>query len=107
MLKIITLMISLALTGCSYLHIHKMDIEQGNIVTQEMLNKVHTGMTPSQVRTMMGNPVLTNVFDPNRLDYVYTFKPGYGPGAETYVTFIFRNGRLAEQRGNMYSEFIK
>jgi outer membrane protein assembly factor BamE len=107
MLKIITLMISLALTGCSYLHIHKMDIEQGNIVTQEMLNKVHTGMTPSQVRTMMGNPVLTNVFDPNRLDYVYTFKPGYGPGTETYVTFIFRNGRLAEQRGNMYSEFIK
>ncbi|MES2218898.1 MAG: outer membrane protein assembly factor BamE [Pseudomonadota bacterium] len=108
MKKIIILLITLlALPGCSYFHIHKMDVEQGNVITQDMLNKVHTGMTPWEVKNIMGNPVLANVFDPNRLDYVYTFKPGYGVGTETYITYIFRNGHLAETQGNMGSEFIK
>ena len=104
---IILLFTALALTSCSYFHVHKMDIEQGNVITPDMVSKVHNGMTPAQVKVIMGNPVLTNVFDQNRLDYVYTYKPGYGLGVETYVTYIFKNGHLSETRDNMYSEFIK
>ena len=82
-----------------------MDIEQGNIITQDMLNRVHLGMTQAQVKEVMGAPVLENVFNKNRLDYVYTYKPGYGNKTERSVTFVFNNGRLAERRGSVYSDF--
>jgi outer membrane protein assembly factor BamE len=104
---LIILSLLLPLSGCSYLHIHKMDIEQGNVITPEMVNQVHRGMSEAEVRNIMGNPVLANVFDKNRLDYVYTFKPGYGTGTEKYITFVFINGRLTSTDANLYSEFIK
>jgi hypothetical protein len=47
------------------------------------------------------------VFDPNRLDYVYTFKPGYGAGTETYITYIFKNGHLVDTQGNLAPEVIR
>jgi outer membrane protein assembly factor BamE len=55
----------------------------------------------------MGAPIMANVFDPNRLDYVYTYKPGDGESTEKYVTFIFRNGRLVEMKGNLYSQYMR
>ncbi len=96
----------LALSGCSFLHIHKMDIEQGNVITPEMANKIHVGMSKDQVKEILGNPILVNVFDNNRIDYVYTYKPGYGQIDERYMTLLFSHGRLVHIRGNMYSEFI-
>jgi len=95
------------LTACSFLHVHKMDIEQGNVITQAQVDKIHRGMTISQVKDIMGNPILTNVFDPSHADYVYTYKPGYGTPIEKHITISFRNGRADEIKGNMYSEFIR
>jgi outer membrane protein assembly factor BamE len=85
----------LTLSSCSYLQIHRMEIEQGNIITPEALSKVHTGMSEAEVKNIMGEPVLANVFDANRLTYVYTYKPGYGKTTEKSVTFIFKNGMLS------------
>jgi len=79
-----------ALSGC----VHKMDIEQGNIITPEMVNKLHTGMTEEQVKNIMGTPMLLNTFDNNRIDYVYTYRPAYDKTTEKNVTLIFRNHRL-------------
>lgn len=108
MRKILLAMLAcLLLSSCTYLHVHKMDIEQGNVLTQEMVNRIHTGMTAGQVKDILGEPVLTNVFNSNRMDYVYTYKPGYGKGVMKYLTLIFKQGRLNEIRGNMYSEFLK
>jgi outer membrane protein assembly factor BamE len=104
---LIALMMLLSLSGCSYFHVHKMDIEQGNVITAEMVSKVRLGMTEAEVRNIMGSPVLTNVFNPNRMDYVYTYKPGYGDYQERYITYSFQNGRLANIGGNMYSQFIR
>jgi len=92
-----------ALSGC----VHKMDIEQGNIVTQDMVNRIHTGMTMEQVKNIMGSPVLLNTFADNRVDYVYTFNPGYGNMAERYVTLTFSHGRVSNIGGNMYSQVMK
>ncbi len=100
-------MLMFGLTSCSYFHVHKMDIDQGNSLSEATVNKVHEGMSMDEVKDILGEPVLANVFDKNRLDYVYTYKPGYGAGHEKYLTLIFRNDRLQEIRGNMYSEFIK
>jgi outer membrane protein assembly factor BamE len=96
---LIVLSILISLSGCSYFKVHKMDIE--------MVSRIHTGMTQSEVKDILGEPVLSNVFDPNRLDYVYTYKPGNGKSVEKYITLIFRNGKLTEIKGNLYSQFIR
>jgi outer membrane protein assembly factor BamE len=108
MKKLLLLMaLLLSLPACSYFHVHKMDIEQGNVITPEMVSRVRIGMSTEQVKEIMGSPVLINVFDPNRLDYVYTFKPGYGDFTEKNITYIFSNGRLSSIKGNMYSQYIR
>lgn len=108
MKKLLTLLaILIPLSGCSYLHVHKMDVEQGNVMNAEMVDRVHIGMTPAQVKEIMGTPVLINVFDTNRKDYIYTNKPGHGEFTEKYISFVFTNGRLSSIRGNLYSQYIR
>lgn len=96
MKKIIPLIIlmSFVFSGCSLFQVHKLDIEQGNIITQENVSRLHIGMTEAQVKQVMGNPVLLNIFSPNRLDYVYTFQAGHGERTEKRLTLIFVRGRL-------------
>ena len=96
----------LTLPGCSYFSVHKMDVQQGNIITPEMAHQIHRGMTVSEVKDVLGNPVLTNVFDANRIDYVYTLQ-GYEPSTDKYLTLTFRNGRVSSIEGNMYSQFMQ
>jgi len=104
-----TLLLSLmlSLSSCSFFHVHKMDVEQGNYLSDTMVARIHEGMSMEQVKEILGQPVLSNMFDKNRQDYVYTFKPGYGVERVKYLTLIFRDGRLNEIHGNMYSQFIK
>lgn len=101
------LLASVALSGCSIFHVHKMDIEQGNLITPEMVSHLHPGMSESSVTEMMGTPMLINTFRDDRVDYVYTFKPGGGVTSEKYTTLIFRHGKLSEITGNLYSQYIR
>lgn len=97
MKKIISLvLIGCILSGCAVIRPHKKNIEQGNVITPEQVSELHKGMTESQVIEVMGNPLLTNVFSTNRLDYVYTYQPGYGDRTEKRITCIFSHGRLKE-----------
>lgn len=108
MKKILTLFtVLLCLTSCSIIPVHKMDIEQGNIITPEMTNQLHTGMSEERVKAIMGTPMLLNTFTGNRVDYVYTYKPGYGNFQEHYVTLLFKNGILKDIQGNKYSQAMK
>lgn len=59
------------LLGCSP---HKLEIQQGNIITDEMLSQLKPGMTVRQVRFLLGSPQLTDPFHHNRWDYVYSLK---------------------------------
>jgi outer membrane protein assembly factor BamE len=96
MKKIISLMLlGLILSGC-FLRPHKTDIEQGNIIDQKDVSKLHRGMTESQVKEVMGQPVLVNIFSTTRIDYIYTFQEGYGVRTVNRVTCIFENGRLRD-----------
>ena len=72
-----------------------MDIEQGNVITQEEVAQLHPGMTEGQVKTVMGNPLLENIFTPNRIEYIYTYKAAYEDLVEKRVSLIFVNGRLS------------
>jgi len=58
--------------GCVY----KVDIQQGNFIDEKAVAQVQTGMTRSQVRFLLGTPMVADSFDQNRWDYVYYLKPG-------------------------------
>lgn len=106
-MKNLLLIILLTLSGCSIFSVHHMDIEQGNVITPEMVNNLRTGMTVDDVKNVMGTPVLMNTFTNHRIDYVYTIQPGNRTRTEKYLTLIFYNGKLTSIQGNMYSTFVK
>ena len=59
---------SLLLTGCTA---HKVDIQQGNVITPQLQRAIAVGMTKKQVTFLLGNPLLIDPFHKNRWDYVY------------------------------------
>lgn len=83
-------------SGCSFFRVHKMDVVQGNIFTPEQVSQLHPGMSEMEVKDIMGMPVIMNIFTPGRMDYVYTYQPGYGDKIEKRVICIFYNGQLKE-----------
>lgn len=103
MKKIIIALMSLALSGCAFFHVHKMDIEQGNIYCDEMIHRLHPGLRAGDVLAIMGTPMLVNTFEDEHWLYVYTFKPGYGPGSEKIVDVYFRNGVLVSVHQSAYA----
>lgn len=95
MKKIITLILmGFALSGC----IHKMDVQQGNIFTEEEVQRLRPGMSEAQVKYIMGSPMLVNVLTTNEVAYVYTNKPGNGSFTEKKVVCVFEYGTLREIR---------
>jgi outer membrane protein assembly factor BamE len=97
---IVLILIGFLLSGCSFFRLHKMDIQQGNIFTEEEVSRLRPGMNEAQVRNIMGNPVLIHVFTTNEIAYVYTNKPGHGELVQKKVICIFNYGTLrVVQRG--------
>jgi len=64
--------VALGLGGCVY----RPNIQQGNLLKVEDVEKVTVGMTRSQVRYILGTPMLADPFDPQRWDYIYSFQRG-------------------------------
>lgn len=79
----------IALAGCSFPGVYKIDIQQGNVVTQDMIDQLRPGMTRSQVRFIMGNPLVTDTFHANRWDYLYSIQPGGGQRLQERVSVVF------------------
>ena len=61
-----------ALSACVY----RMNIQQGNYLEGKTVDQLQVGMTRSQVRYLLGTPMVPTVFDKDRWDYVYYFKHG-------------------------------
>ncbi len=88
------LLISLTLlaAGCSWIKVpgvHKIDIQQGNIVDQEMIDKLRPGMTKSQVQFVLGTPLIIDTFDQQRWDYFFSRLSPSGVKTEENVTIYF------------------
>lgn len=84
----------LALAGCSFPGVYKIDIQQGNVVTQDMIDQLRPGMTRRQVRFIMGNPMLVDTFHPNRWDYLYSMQQGGAPRQQERVSVLFNEQDL-------------
>ncbi len=71
---------ALFMTGCAYkpsfINEYKIDVQQGNVLTQDMVAQLKPGQTREQVRFILGSPLLTDVFHQERWDYVYYFRDG-------------------------------
>jgi outer membrane protein assembly factor BamE len=102
-----SLFITLALSGCgNLLRVYKADLDQGNVVTKEMADKLKPGMTPSQVRYVLGTPLITDTLNPRRWDYLYAYVPGtyarkanMAPVDNRRMTVWFENGVLSRIEG--------
>lgn len=88
------------LTGCSYLTPYTLDIHQGNIVTQEMVDQLKPGMTQRQVAFILGTPLLTDPFHDDRWDYIYSNQPGGGERVQRNLTVVFEQGELVGMQGD-------
>ncbi|HEX6590827.1 MAG TPA: outer membrane protein assembly factor BamE [Moraxellaceae bacterium] len=101
------LLLAFALAGCSnFLRVYKADLDQGNLVTKEMVDKLKPGMTPAQVRYVLGTPMITDTLNPRRWDYLYDYVPGtYARMAKQpevdnrRLTLWFENGVLSKMEG--------
>lgn len=88
----------IVLAGCSTFHfpgVHRITIQQGNVVTQAMVDKLRPGMTRSQVRFVMGNPIVQDPLDKNRWDYYYSIKIGDKEAIRRELNLYFVNDRLS------------
>jgi outer membrane protein assembly factor BamE len=73
---------------------YRIDIMQGNVVTQELASMVKPGMSREQVRDLLGSPLLTSAFPADRWDYVFTLRrQGVEPQRRSVVAF-FKDNRL-------------
>lgn len=68
---------------------YKMDIQQGNTLKPEDVEKVKVGMTRSQVAQILGDPISRDTFEQNRWDYVYYLKQNHKPVVERHLTLYF------------------
>ncbi len=80
--------------------VYRQDIQQGNIVTQEMVDKLKPGMSKRQVRFVLGTPMLVDVFHLNRWDYPYANTQGWGDTERKHLTLYFRDDRLLRLEGD-------
>jgi outer membrane protein assembly factor BamE len=97
---------SLLLAGCSLptlptLAPYRMDIQQGNVVTQEMISKLKPGMTRSQVRFVLGTPLVVDPFRTNRWDYVYLYEKAGRLVEQRHIAVIFEDDKLVRIEGDV------
>lgn len=100
----LSLAVLLSLSACSTDKIpgvYRIDIQQGNDVTQEMINQLEPGMTKNQVAYVMGTPLLIDTFHPNRWDYIYSYQPGGDDREQRRITLLFDGEeKLSHIEGN-------
>lgn len=83
--------------------VYKLDVQQGNVVTQEMLAQLEPGMDKNKVRFIMGTPLIVDTFRTDRWDYLYTFQKGSsGKRERRHITLYFdSDDRLAYVGGDV------
>ena len=98
----------LALVGCqqapelpAVISPYKIDIQQGNVVSQEMVDKLKAGMTRAQVRYALGSPLIVDPFRTDRWDYVYMYQKQGKEAQRRRVTIIFEEDRLLRIEGDV------
>ena len=80
--------------------VYKLDINQGNYLTQDMVDKLRVGQTRQQVRLVLGTPLLTSAFHDARWDYVYEYQRHGRRVEHRKLTVYFVDDKLARWEGD-------
>lgn len=99
--------VGLSLGACSnvpqLVNPYKIDVQQGNVLSQEMVSQLKPGQTREQVRFLLGSPMLTDLFHQQRWDYVYRYQNGITGQVESrrFSVFFDQNNRLEKVGGDV------
>lgn len=113
--SLVLVTVTLLLAGCGnrpalvlpYFTPYKIDVQQGNVVTQEMIAKVKPGMTRSQVRFALGTPLIIDPFRTDRWDYVYVYHKAGVLTEQRKIAVIFKDDRLVRIDGDVVAAAAK
>ena len=105
MLRYRTLVLSVfcfCLAACSvvpnYFNAYKIDVQQGNVLSQDMVSQLKPGQTRDQVRFILGTPLITDIFHQQRWDYVYRYHNGKtGAVEQRKLAVYFDKSNLLER----------
>lgn len=102
-----TALLVAAISGCSsvprIVNEYKIDVQQGNVLTQEMVSQLKPGLTKDQVRFILGTPVLMDMFHASRWDYVYSLRKGSTGAVEkrNFSVFFDASEKLVRVTGDV------
>lgn len=102
---LLLLSVSIPLTSCSTISDHlpgvyRLDIEQGNIIDQTMIDELRPNMTKRQVLYILGSPMLIDVFHQKRWDYIYSRQPGGEARQQQRISLFFKDDTLVGVQGD-------
>jgi outer membrane protein assembly factor BamE len=101
------IMLLVAVAGCRQVPMlpgispHKIDIQQGNYVTQDMVAKLKPGMSKSQVRFALGTPLVVDPFRVDRWDYVYVLQKRGKVVEQRRIVVVFQDDKLVRIDGDV------
>ena len=98
---------TLALSGCSgigFPGVYLINIDQGNIVDQEMVDQLKPEMTRRQVRFLLGTPIVEDTFNNDRWDYIRLVRRGNDTLLRRRLTVVFENDVLVDVEGDLVGE---
>jgi outer membrane protein assembly factor BamE len=105
MKRILSLTLAFSAAACSYLpnlSPHRIEIQQGNFVSQEMVGQLKTGMTKDQVRFAMGTPLVADLFHGDRWDYVFVRQRANSREVERRrISVFFEQDKLVRIEGDV------
>ena len=105
---LLSLMLSLTtVAGCSNIGfpgVYRINVDQGNIVDEDMVDQLKPEMTRRQVRFVLGTPIIEDTFNNDRWDYVRVLRRGDDTLFRTQLTVIFENDVLADVEGDLVSD---
>jgi outer membrane protein assembly factor BamE len=99
----VVLLLVAALSACSTFRfpgVHRITIQQGNVVTQQMVDRLKPGMTKSQVKFVLGNAVIDDQLEAGRWDYVYSIQLPSGGVIRKVLSVYFVEERLSHFIGD-------
>ncbi len=99
-MRLLVLVIPFFLSAC-FLVPHKVDVQQGNYVDQQMMSRLQLDMTRSQVLFVLGTPLVADAFHPNRWDYVYLTGKAGKVDRKRGITVVFSENRLIRIEGDV------
>jgi len=80
--------------------VYRIDINQGNFLSQDMVDKLKEGQTKQQVRLVLGTPLIASVFRENRWDYTYEFRRNGRVETHRQFTVYFKDDLLTRWEGD-------